>query len=101
VHVGIRERDHAGMHRKPYVFRYEAEPADERPTGYGTDFDLALACTEPAPWRVTEHSTFDEPSHALDRVAALRRARAFRAKLGVATAALIGAAAIASVAVLL
>jgi hypothetical protein len=89
------------MHRKPYVFGYDAEPADERPTGFGqTAFDLASAPTVPAPWQVTEHSTFDEPSRALERVAAIRHERALRAKLGVAAAAVISAVAIASVAAL-
>ena len=90
------------MHHKPYVFGYDAEPADERPTGYGqTGFDLAVASTAPSPWQATEHSTFDEPSHAFERVATLRRERALRAKLGMATAAaVIGAAAIASMTVL-
>lgn len=91
------------MHRKPYVFGYEAEPADERPTGFGqTEFDLASAATAPAPWQLSEHSTFDEPSRALERVAAVRREQALRSKLGVATAAIvISAATIASVAVLM
>jgi hypothetical protein len=89
------------MHGKPYVFGYEAEPAVERPTGFGqTGFDSALAPTVPAPWHVTEHSTFDEPSHACERVAAVRRQHAMRAKLGMAATA-IAVAAIASLATLL
>ena len=89
------------MHRKPYVFGYGAEPADERPTGFGqTDFDLASATTAPAQWMLNEHSTFDEPSRAFERVSASQRKRALQAKLRFATAALISVAAIASVAAL-
>ena len=72
------------MQRKEYVFGFDAEPADERPTGFGqSEFALAIAPTAPAPWMVSEHSTFDEPSHAFERVADVRRERARRARLGI------------------
>jgi hypothetical protein len=86
------------MDRKPYVFGYDAEPSTERPTGFGqTAFDSAIAPTAPAPWQVTQHSTFDEPSHAFQHVAAIRREHELRARLGIA-AAVISVAAIASLA---
>lgn len=62
------------MGRNLYVFGYEAEPADERPTGFGqTNFGqsgLAALSTVAAPWTASEHSTFDEPSRAIERVRA-------------------------------
>jgi hypothetical protein len=67
------------MPRDHYVFGYEAEPADERPTGFGqTNFGqsgLAGLSTVAAPWTASEHSTFDEPSRAIDRVQLLRQQR--------------------------
>ena len=68
------------MGRNDYVFGYEAEPADERPTGFGqTNFGqsgLAALSTVAAPWTASEHSTFDAPSRSIDRVHAAReRAR--------------------------
>ena len=60
-----------------YIFGFEAEPADERPTGYGsTNFgrmDPATMSTTPAAWMASEHSTFGVPSHAIERVEARRR----------------------------
>ena len=54
------------MRRDIYVFGYEAEPADERPTEFGqTNFDRAspsTLSTVPAPWAMSEHSTFEMPS---------------------------------------
>jgi hypothetical protein len=67
------------MGRRHYVFDYEAEPADERPTGFGqTNFGqsgLAALSTVAAPWTASEHSTFDQPSHSIDRVETLRERR--------------------------
>jgi hypothetical protein len=83
--------EHLGMHRKQYVFGYDAEPTLERPTGFGqtgfgqTGFDAANALTVPAPWAASVHSTFDEPSHAFARVATIRRG-ALQTKLVVGTA---------------
>jgi hypothetical protein len=89
------------MHRKPYVFGYDAEPADERPTGFGdTQFELASASTAPAPWEASAYSTFDEPSRALERIEEIRRERELRARLAVVAAAVLGTAAIVSVAAL-
>jgi len=69
------------MPRNLYVYGYDAEPADERPTGFGqTNFGqsgLAALSTVAGPWTASEHSTFDEPSRAIDRVHA-RRERARR-----------------------
>ena len=90
------------MHRKPYAFEYDAEPADERPTGFGqSQFDVASVLTAPAPWQASEYSTFDEPSRALERIEEIQRERAMRARLAMVTAAVIGAAAIVSIASLM
>ena len=95
IHIALPLLDHLGMQRKQYVFGYDAEPALERPTGFGqTAFDAANALTAPAPWAASVHSTFDEPSHAFARVATIRRARALQTKLVVA-AALVAAASLA------
>ncbi|HEY6514214.1 MAG TPA: hypothetical protein VI032_19715 [Burkholderiaceae bacterium] len=88
------------MQRGHYVYGYEAEPADERPTGFGqTNFGqsgLVTLTTMPSPWTVSEHSTFDEPSRVIERVHALRRRRnLFTA--GIAAVALLAAAAVATV----
>jgi hypothetical protein len=88
------------MSRRDYVFGFEAEPADERPTGYGeTNFDqssLATMSTAPAPWAFSEHSTFEAPSRAVHRVQALKR-RQFKRRLAafglLAVAAAVAAAA--------
>jgi hypothetical protein len=83
------------MQPKQYVFGYDAEPALERPTGFGqTAFDAANALTAPAPWAASVHSTFDEPSHVFARVSSIRHARTLRAKLAIA-AALVAAASLA------
>ena len=64
------------MQPKPYVFGFENEPANERPTDFGsTNFGhsgIAALSTVAAPWTASEHSTFDEPSRSSDRVQALR-----------------------------
>jgi hypothetical protein len=87
------------MHRKPYVFGYDAEPAEECPTGFGqSQFDVASALTAPASWQASEYSTFDEPSRAQERIEAIHRERAMRARLAMVVAAVIGAAAIVSIA---
>lgn len=80
------------MQRKPYVFDYASEPSDERPTDFGsTNFSstnfgqsgLVALSTVAAPWTSSQHSTFDEPSHAFDRVQDLRD-QARRRKAGLA-----------------
>jgi len=85
-----------------YVFGFEAEPADERPTGYGsTNFgrsDLASQTTSPAVWMASEHSTFDIPSHAIERVEARRRRK--QMKLLLFAVALLAVSAVACVAAL-
>ncbi len=67
------------MGRGHYVFDYDAEPADERPTGFGqTNFGqsgLAALSTVAAPWTASEHSTFDQPSHAIERAQVVRERR--------------------------
>jgi hypothetical protein len=87
------------MARSEYVFGYEAEPADERPTGYGTtgfgQSGMASLYTAPAPWSATAHSTFDEPSHAIDRVRERREQRRLKTSVALLVSLLggIGAAA--------
>jgi hypothetical protein len=82
--------ENCGMQAKPYVFGYEAEPANERPTDFGsTNFGhsgIAALSTVAAPWTASEHSTFDEPSHSFDRVRALR-VRSRRRSAGLAAVA--------------
>lgn len=88
------------MHRGHYVFDYDAEPADERPTGFGqTNFGqsgLVALTTVPAPWTVSEHSTFDMPSRAIGRVHARRRRRSL-VSVVIAAVVLVAAAAVAGV----
>jgi hypothetical protein len=72
------------MARGLYVFGYDAEPSDERPTDYGvTNFGqsgLSLS-TAPAPWNMSEHSTFDAPSKVIDTVQARRHGRRTRRRI--------------------
>jgi hypothetical protein len=101
------------MPRPIYVYGYENEPADERPTDFGqtsfgntqfgttnfgtTNFDLSSAAlsTQPAPWTVSAHSTFDAPSRSFERVQALQQ-RSRRLRWGIAALVLLVAAVIAS-----
>jgi len=92
------------MQRGHYVYGYDAEPVDERPTGFGqTNFGptnwqsgLVTLTTMPAPWTTSEHSTFDEPSRAIGRVVARRRRRS-ALTAAIAVVVLVAAAAAASV----
>ena len=64
------------MRPRLYVYGYDNEPADERPTGFGeTNFGHSgiAALSTTAAWTVSQHSTFDEPSRAFDRVQAYRK----------------------------
>jgi len=64
------------MRPRLYVYDYDNEPADERATGFGeTNFGHSgvAALSTAAPWTMSQHSTFDEPSHASQRVQAYRR----------------------------
>ncbi|HSW24235.1 MAG TPA: hypothetical protein VLJ62_15845 [Burkholderiaceae bacterium] len=87
------------MRRDHYVFGYDAEPADERPTGFGqTNFGqsgLVTLTTMPAPWTASEHSTFDEPSRSIDRVLARKRQRSL-VNAGIAAMVLLAGAAVAT-----
>jgi hypothetical protein len=101
------------MPRPIYVYGYENEPADERPTDFGqtnfghtnfgttnfgtTNFDLSSMAlsTQPAPWIVSEHSTFDAPSRAFERVQALQQ-RSRRLRWGLTALALVLLAGIAA-----
>jgi hypothetical protein len=91
------------MRRDHYVFGYEAEPADERPTdfgrttGFGRSGHAALASTAPAPWAMSQHSTFDAPSRAIEQVQALKERR--RRPYVIAALMLLAATIIASVVV--
>ena len=64
------------MRPQLYVYDYDNEPADERPTGFGeTNFGHSgiAALSTTAAWTMSQHSTFDEPSRAAQRVQAYRR----------------------------
>jgi hypothetical protein len=64
------------MQPRLYVYDYHNEPADERPTGFGeTNFGQSglAALSTSAPWTMSQHSTFDEPSRAAHRVRAWRQ----------------------------
>lgn len=64
------------MRPRPYVYRYDNEPADERPTGFGeTNFGHSgvAALSTTAAWNMSQHSTFDEPSRTAHRVQAYRK----------------------------
>ena len=64
------------MSNRPYVYSYDNEPADERPTGFGeTNFGHSgiAALSTTAAWTVSQHSTFDEPSRSAHRVQAYRK----------------------------
>lgn len=75
------------MARSYYVFGYDAEPSDERPTDYGTtgfgQSGMASLYTAPAPWSVSQHSTFDAPSRVVGRVAARREQRRLKTSITV------------------
>jgi hypothetical protein len=64
------------MRPRPYVYHYDNEPADERPTGFGsTNFGHSgvAALSTTAAWNMSQHSTFDEPSRTAHRVQAYRQ----------------------------
>jgi len=92
------------MARSDYVFGYEAEPADERPTDYRTTgfgpSGMASLYTAPAPWTATQHSTFDTPSHSIDRVRERREQRRLKTRVAtlVSLLAAVSAAAVAMLA---
>ena len=73
------------MARSDYVFGYEAEPADERPTDYRTTSfgasGMASLYTAPAPWNASQRSTFDAPSHSIDRARERREERRLKGRV--------------------
>jgi len=76
---------HLRMARGVYIFGYENEPADERPTDYGTtsfgQSGLAALSTDHAPWKGSQHSTFEEPSHVGDLVQERRAEKKLQQRL--------------------
>jgi len=60
------------MSNKHFVYAYDSEPAIDRTTGFPR-FDHSVL-TAPESWRASEHSTFEERSHSIERIQA-RRAR--------------------------
>jgi len=70
------------MRHKLYVYDYDNEPSDERPTEFGeTNFGhsgMAALSTTSGAWSMSQHSTFDQPSHAAQRVQAFRQRSARR-----------------------
>jgi len=61
------------MSNKDFVYAYDSEPVIDRTTGFPR-FDHS-ANTSPAPWAASEHSTFDQPSHAVERIQVRRTQR--------------------------
>lgn len=80
--VGSVARTILSMRHKLYVYDYDNEPADERPTGFGdTSFGysgVATLSTTSGAWFMSQSSTFDEPSHSTQRVQAWRQRHARR-----------------------
>lgn len=77
------------MAKKPHVFGWEHEPANERPTG-------VVQSTLASGWVVSQQSTFDQPSRAVRNHHRGRQARArFVAALAFAVVALVATAALA------
>ena len=62
------------MSSKDFVYAYDSEPAIDRTTGFPRFDQSTFACPSLSPWSASEHSTFDQPSHSIERVQA-RRAR--------------------------
>ena len=63
----------------PNVFRF---PLDAHSTDSGlVGLDATTASTAPAPWTASEYSTFDKPSHARERIQALRRREQLQERL--------------------
>ena len=60
------------MSEKHFVYAYDSEPAIDRTTGFGRTDHSALAPTIPAPWRASEHWTFEQPSCSRERVQGCR-----------------------------
>jgi len=90
------------MRPRLYVYDYDNEPAAERPTGFGeTSFGHSgiAALSTTAAWTMSQHSTFDQPSHAIDRVQSYRRHGAHR-RAGLIGVALLAVAILAAAAAL-
>ena len=63
----------------PDVFRF---PLDAHTTDSGlVGLDATTASTTPAPWTASEYSTFDRPSHSIERVQARRRREQLQERL--------------------
>jgi hypothetical protein len=92
-------RENSAMQPRPYVYDYDAEPADERPTGFGeTNFGHSgvAALSTTAAWNMSQHSTFDEPSRAAQRVQAYRQRNAYRHAAGLVGVVLLAVAVLAA-----
>jgi hypothetical protein len=62
------------MSNKHFVYAYDSEPAIDRTTGFPRLDHSASTSTVPASWSASEHSTFEQPSHSVERVQ-VRRAQ--------------------------
>lgn len=58
------------MSNKRFVFAYDSEPAIDRTTGFPRLEHAEPVSTAPAAWRPSEHSTFEQPSHPIDKARA-------------------------------
>jgi hypothetical protein len=63
------------MSNKHFVYAYDSEPAIDRTTGFPRFDHSALTSTAPVPWGASEHSTFEQPSHSVERIQAHRARR--------------------------
>jgi hypothetical protein len=73
------------MARGVYVFGYEDEPADERPTDYRTtsfgQSGLVTLSTDHASWTSSQHSTFEQPSRVGELVQERREDKKLKQRL--------------------
>ena len=63
------------MSNKHFVYAYESEPAIDRTTGFPRFDHSTLTSAAPTDWSASEHSTFEQPSHSIERVQARRAQR--------------------------
>ena len=75
IHSTTSNQAGRAMSKKHFVYAYDSEPAIDRTTGFPRLAHSTFTSTSPASWSASEHSTFDQPSHSIDRVHARRAQR--------------------------